>query len=210
MASVYCSSSPKWGKVPLWMKLCKVKSLQNLLAWWSFIAFSQEPKPPLNMDNIETQPMEPEDQQAWLELHAPLPFLYLQRLNPQAIAMECAEALEDDEVSSCSAGGNIKQGKKITKGTFQDTSWALQCLQCRFSYYLSLGMFSCVRIPGHWKRRLRSLSNKLWIWLQLLWSNTAVQAKILVLFWRRAVDMFDVFGVWKLFFWSHVFINGTI
>ena len=73
------------------------------------------------MDNLETQPMEPEDQQAWLELHAPLPFLNLQHLNPQAIAMECAEAVEDDEVSSCSAGG-MREGKKITKGTFQDTS----------------------------------------------------------------------------------------
>ena len=206
MASVCCSSRPKWGKVPLWMKLCKVKSLQNLLAWWSFIAFSQEP---VNMDNLETQPMEPEDQQAWLELHAPLPFLYLQRLNPQAIAMECAEAVEDDEVSSCSAG-RMNKAKKIPKGTFQDSHKELFNVYSVFFILFLTRFFAFVRIPGHWKRCLRSLSNQRWIWLQLLWSNTVVQAKILVLFWRRAVDMFDVFGVWKLFFGPHVFINGTI
>ena len=49
--------------------------------------------------------------------------------------MECAEAVEDDEVSSCSAGGRMNKAKKIPKGTFQDTSWNIalhDVFQCRF------------------------------------------------------------------------------
>ena len=79
------------------------------------------------MDNIETQPIE--ESQAWVKLHAPLPFLYLQCQDPQEevnmITVGPMAYRDDDAFSDCSTGrSTMKRGKKIPKGTFQDTSSA--------------------------------------------------------------------------------------
>ena len=70
------------------------------------MAFSQDSPAPVNMDNIETQPIE--ESQAWVKLHAPLPFLYLQCQDPQEevnmITVGPMAYRDDDAFSDCSTG----------------------------------------------------------------------------------------------------------
>lgn len=121
----------------------------------SIIAFSQDPTARVNMDNMETQPME-ESQQAWVKLHALLPFLYI---DPQQKGRKIelgSKAYDlDDAFSDCSTGRcDIKKGKRIPRGTYQDTSSAfLSCSMFTVSFFtfLSPNYFAFLLHESGWK-----------------------------------------------------------